>query len=87
MAHSLGIGVVAGLVSALLIGVIVKATPLALILYLLAPLPILIVALGWSHRAGLVAAATGTLAPRSSAVSVTTGRIAPSASPNSSDGP
>jgi hypothetical protein len=62
MAHSLGIGVVAGLVSALLIGVIVKATPLALILYLLAPLPILIVALGWSHRAGLVAAATGTLA-------------------------
>jgi hypothetical protein len=60
--QSLGIGVVAGLVSALLIGVIVKATPLALVLYLLAPLPILIVALGWSHRAGLVAAATGTLA-------------------------
>ncbi|MEH3147605.1 MAG: DUF2232 domain-containing protein [Methylobacterium frigidaeris] len=59
---TLGIGVVAGLVSALLIGVIVKATPLALVLYLLAPLPILIVALGWSHRAGLVAAATGTLA-------------------------
>ncbi|ACL59502.1 DUF2232 domain-containing protein [Methylobacterium nodulans] len=62
MASSLGIGVVAGLASALLIGVIVTATPLALLLYLLAPLPIVIVALGWSHRAGLVAAATGTVA-------------------------
>ncbi|GJD49337.1 hypothetical protein OPKNFCMD_2067 [Methylobacterium crusticola] len=61
MVQQYGIGIVAGLVSALLIGVIVKATPLALALYLLAPLPILIVALGWSHRAGLVAAATGTL--------------------------
>ncbi|ACA17031.1 conserved hypothetical protein [Methylobacterium sp. 4-46] len=62
MASSLGIGVVAGLASALLIGVIVTATPLALLLYLLAPLPILIVSLGWRHRTGLVAAATGTLA-------------------------
>ncbi|MFE1598642.1 DUF2232 domain-containing protein [Methylobacterium sp. ID0610] len=62
MASSLGIGVVAGLASALLIGVIVTATPLALLLYLLAPVPIVIVALGWSHRTGLVAAATGTLA-------------------------
>ncbi len=56
------IGVVAGLASALLIGVVVQATPLALALYLLAPLPILIVAMGWSHRTGLVAAASGTLA-------------------------
>ena len=33
---------------------VAKATPLALVLYLLAPLPVLIVALGWNHRAGLV---------------------------------
>ncbi|MGY2047609.1 DUF2232 domain-containing protein [Methylobacterium sp. JK268] len=62
MAPSLGIGVVAGLASALLIGAIVAATPLALLLYLLAPLPVLIVSLGWRHRTGLVAAATGTAA-------------------------
>ncbi len=62
MLRHTGIGVVAGLASALLIGVVVQATPLALALYLLAPLPILIVAMGWSHRTGLVAAASGTLA-------------------------
>ncbi|MFH6784021.1 MULTISPECIES: DUF2232 domain-containing protein [Methylobacterium] len=62
MVRHIGIGVVAGLASALLIGVVVQATPLALALYLLAPLPILIVAMGWSHRTGLVAAAAGTLA-------------------------
>ncbi|AWN53694.1 DUF2232 domain-containing protein [Methylobacterium sp. 17Sr1-1] len=62
MVRHTGIGVVAGLASALLIGVVVQATPLALALYLLAPLPILIVAMGWSHRTGLVAAASGTLA-------------------------
>ncbi|KMO40089.1 membrane protein [Methylobacterium variabile] len=62
MARHYGIGIIAGLASALLIGVVVQATPLALALYLLAPLPILIVAMGWSHRTGLVAAAAGTLA-------------------------
>lgn len=62
MLRHTGIGVIAGLASALLIGVVVQATPLALALYLLAPLPILIVAMGWSHRTGLVAAASGTLA-------------------------
>jgi hypothetical protein len=62
MVRHTGIGVIAGLASALLIGVVVQATPLALALYLLAPLPILIVAMGWSHRTGLVAAASGTLA-------------------------
>ncbi|WP_430913187.1 DUF2232 domain-containing protein [Methylobacterium sp. sgz302541] len=62
MVQHLGIGIGAGLVSALLFGVLLKATPLAILLYLLAPLPILIVGLGWSHRAALVAAATGTLA-------------------------
>ncbi|GBU18343.1 MULTISPECIES: DUF2232 domain-containing protein [Methylobacterium] len=62
MTQYLGIGIGAGLVSALLVGVLVKATPLAIFLYLLAPLPILIVGLGWSHRAALVAAVTGSLA-------------------------
>lgn len=62
MGQFLGIGIGAGLVSALLFGLLLKATPLAVLLYLLAPLPILIVGLGWSHRAALVAAVTGSLA-------------------------
>ncbi|GEP11013.1 DUF2232 domain-containing protein [Methylobacterium gnaphalii] len=62
MVQNLGIGVLAGLVSALLFGMLIKATPLAIILYLLAPLPILIVGLGWSHKAGLAAVAAGSLA-------------------------
>ena len=61
MAQHIGIGIGAGLVSALLFGVLLKATPLAILLYLVAPLPILIVGLGWSHKAALVAAATGSL--------------------------
>lgn len=56
------VGIGAGLVSALLIAVVAKATPLALLLFLLAPIPVLIVTLGWDHRAGLVASATGGLA-------------------------
>jgi hypothetical protein len=55
-------GIGAGLVSALLTAVVVKATPLAAILYLLAPIPVLIVSLGWNHRSGLVAAVVGGLA-------------------------
>lgn len=62
MRQYLGIGIGAGLVSALLFGVLLKATALAIVLYLLAPLPILIVGLGWSHKAALVAAVTGSLA-------------------------
>ncbi|MCJ2135486.1 DUF2232 domain-containing protein [Methylobacterium sp. J-026] len=62
MAHHIGIGIGAGLVSALLFGVLLKATPLAILLYLVAPLPILIVGLGWSHRAALAAVAAGSLA-------------------------
>jgi len=62
MGQFLGIGIGAGLVSALLFGVLLKATALAILLYLLAPLPILIVGLGWSHRAALVAAVSGSLA-------------------------
>jgi hypothetical protein len=55
-------GIGAGLVSALLTAVIAKATPLALMLYLLAPIPVLIVSLGWDHRSGLVASLVGGLA-------------------------
>ncbi|KAA2237767.1 DUF2232 domain-containing protein [Salinarimonas soli] len=55
----LSVGIGAGLVSALLIAVLAKGTPLALLLFLLAPVPVLIAALGWNHRAGLVATAVG----------------------------
>jgi hypothetical protein len=55
-------GIGAGLVSALLTAVVVKATPLAALLYLLAPIPVLIVSLGWDHRSGLVAAVVGGIA-------------------------
>lgn len=61
MAKDLGIGILAGLVSALLFGVLLKASPLAIVLYLLAPLPILIVGLGWSHKAALAAVVSGSL--------------------------
>ena len=62
MAKDYAIGVLAGLVSALLFGMLLQATPLAILLYLLSPLPILIVGLGWSHRAGLAAVLVGALA-------------------------
>ncbi len=62
MSKDIGIGVGAGLVAALLFGVLLKASALAILLYLLAPLPILIVGLGWSHRAGLAAVASGAVA-------------------------
>lgn len=62
MTQFLGIGIGAGLVSALLFGVLLKGTLLSIVLYLLAPLPILIVGLGWSHKAALVAGVTGALA-------------------------
>lgn len=61
MVQTLGIGIGAGLVSALLFGMLLKATPLAIVLYLLAPLPILIVGLGWNARAALAAAVSGSL--------------------------
>lgn len=59
--RTIGAGVGAGLVSALLIAVVARATPLALMLFLLAPLPILIVSLGWDQRAGLIGVIVGAL--------------------------
>lgn len=55
------IGIGAGLVAALLTAVLMTGQPLALALFFLAPLPIVIASLGWNHRAGLVATATGAL--------------------------
>jgi hypothetical protein len=58
----LAIGIGAGLVSALLFGVVITGSPLAMMLSFIAPLPIFIAALGWNHRAGLVAALAGGVA-------------------------
>src|ERR1700686_93571 len=52
------IGLGAGTAAALLFASVVSGSTAAMLLLLLAPLPILIVALGWSHWAGLIAAAT-----------------------------
>ena len=56
------VGIGAGLVSALLFAVVITGSPLAFLLYSAAPLPIFIAALGWNHRAGLVATAAGAIA-------------------------
>lgn len=61
MVRNILIGLVAGLASALLFASILSGSPFAVVLFYAAPLPLMIVALGWSHRAGLVAAVTGAL--------------------------
>jgi hypothetical protein len=50
------IGIGAGLAAALLFASIVSGLLISLVLFYLAPLPIMIVALGWSHWSGLIAA-------------------------------
>jgi Predicted membrane protein (DUF2232) len=55
-------GVGAGLVSAVLFATVIRASLLGVLLFYLTPLPVAIVALGWNHRAGLVASAAGALA-------------------------
>jgi hypothetical protein len=50
------VGLGAGTAAALLFASIISGSTLAMVLLLLAPLPILIVTLGWSHWAGVVAA-------------------------------
>src|SRR6266852_4922318 len=52
------IGVGAGAAAALLFASVTSGVGFSVILFYLAPLPIMIVALGWSHWAGLVAAVT-----------------------------
>src|SRR5215475_7705120 len=50
------IGAGAGTAAALMFGSVTSGVGLSVILFYLAPLPIMIVALGWSHWAGLTAA-------------------------------
>lgn len=60
--RNLGFGAGCGAVSALMFSIVATGSPLSLVLYAAAPLPILIAALGFTHQAGLVAAATAILA-------------------------
>lgn len=62
MIRIVSIGIGAGLVAALLFSVVTTGSPAGMILCYLAPLPILIVALGWTHLLGLLAVCTGTVA-------------------------
>lgn len=57
---SFGIG--AGLVSALLFSAVITGSPVGMVLWYLAPLPILIVALGWNQLSGLLASFVGAAA-------------------------
>ena len=50
------IGLSAGAATALLFASVASGSPLSVLLFYLAPLPILIAALGWSHWAALIAA-------------------------------
>jgi Predicted membrane protein (DUF2232) len=56
MTQAILIGVGAGAATALLFGSVTSGIGLSIILFYLAPLPIMIVAVGWSHWAGLTAA-------------------------------
>src|SRR5258707_8225376 len=55
------IGLGAGAASALLFASVLSASILSVVLFYLAPLPILIGAIGWSHWAALAAALTAAL--------------------------
>lgn len=59
MTRILLIGCGSGLVSALLFASIASGSPLAVVLFYLAPLPVFIVSLGWLHWSGLVASVVG----------------------------
>ena len=54
------VGLGAGAAAALLFASVASGSMAAIFLFYLAPLPILIAALGWSHWAGLIAAASAT---------------------------
>ncbi|HWP26428.1 MAG TPA: DUF2232 domain-containing protein [Xanthobacteraceae bacterium] len=56
MAQILLVGIGAGIASALLFASIISGAVLSLFLFYLAPLPIMIAALGWSHWSALIAA-------------------------------
>src|SRR6476619_2755422 len=56
MIQVLLIGLGAGAAAALLFASVASGSPISVVLFYLAPLPILIAALGWSHWAALIAA-------------------------------
>ena len=56
------VGIGAGVAAALLFASVTSGSYLSIVLFYLAPLPILIAGLGWSHWAALIAAVTGSLA-------------------------
>jgi hypothetical protein len=58
MMQNVLVGLGAGAAAALLFASVASGSILSLFLFYLAPLPILIAALGWSHGAGLIAAVT-----------------------------
>lgn len=62
MAQLLLIGIAAGAASALLVASYFTRSPFALLLVPIAPLPILIAAIGWHHVSGLIAAVTAAAA-------------------------
>lgn len=62
MINFLTVGILSGLASALLFAVVVTGSPFGVVLSYVAPLPVLIGALGWNHRSGIVATAVGGLA-------------------------
>ena len=62
MAQILLVGLAAGAATALLLASYFTGSPIAALLVLLAPLPLLIAAMGWHHIAGLIAAFAGAAA-------------------------
>jgi hypothetical protein len=60
MVQILFVGLGAGVAAALLFASVISGSIAAIFLFYLAPLPILIAALGWGHMAGLIAAASAT---------------------------
>lgn len=62
MINFVTVGILSGLAAALLFAVVITGSPVSILLSYVAPLPVLIGALGWNHRSGLVATAVGGLA-------------------------
>lgn len=58
----IGVGILAGLASALMSSGVIAQSGLAMVLYFLTPLPIFVAALGWGSSAGIIAAFVATAA-------------------------
>lgn len=58
----IGVGILAGLASALMSSGVIAQSGMAMVLYFLTPLPIFIAALGWGSSAGIIAAIAATVA-------------------------